>query len=45
MISTGFVANGARVYISSRDAAACEKAAAELTAQGIPTPSPRASPI
>lgn len=30
-ISRGFVANGARVYISSRDAAACEAAAAELS--------------
>ncbi|KAK8116290.1 hypothetical protein PG984_012792 [Apiospora sp. TS-2023a] len=34
MISQGFVANGAKVYISSRDAAACETAAQELTAQG-----------
>lgn len=34
MISTGFVANGAKVYISSRDAGACEKAAAELSAMG-----------
>ncbi|KAF8252589.1 NAD(P)-binding protein [Wilcoxina mikolae CBS 423.85] len=34
MISSGFVANGARVYISSRDAASCEKAATELTAKG-----------
>ncbi|TPX15773.1 uncharacterized protein E0L32_000107 [Thyridium curvatum] len=32
MISEGFVANGARVYISSRDAAACRQAAAELNA-------------
>jgi NAD(P)-dependent dehydrogenase (short-subunit alcohol dehydrogenase family) len=32
MISTAFVANGARVYISSRDAKACESAAAELNA-------------
>lgn len=30
-ISRGFVANGARVYISSRDAGACEAAAAELS--------------
>ncbi|KAK0635575.1 hypothetical protein B0T17DRAFT_612422 [Bombardia bombarda] len=30
MISEGFVRNGAKVYISSRDAAACEAAAAEL---------------
>ncbi len=30
MISEGFVANGAKVYISSRDAKACEAAAAEL---------------
>ena len=34
MISEGFVANGARVYISSRDAAACEKACQELNALG-----------
>ncbi|GKT50298.1 Rho GDP-dissociation inhibitor [Colletotrichum spaethianum] len=34
MISEGFVANGATVYVSSRDAAACEAAAAALTAQG-----------
>lgn len=34
MISGGFVANGARVYLSSRDAAACEQAAAELSARG-----------
>ncbi|KAF3761099.1 NAD(P)-binding protein [Cryphonectria parasitica EP155] len=34
MISEGFVANGAKVYISSRDGKACEKAAAELTALG-----------
>ncbi|KAK3373498.1 hypothetical protein B0T24DRAFT_265004 [Lasiosphaeria ovina] len=30
MISEGFVRNGARVYISSRDATACAQAAAEL---------------
>jgi NAD(P)-dependent dehydrogenase (short-subunit alcohol dehydrogenase family) len=34
MISRGFIANGARVYISSRDGTACERAAAELTASG-----------
>lgn len=34
MISEGFVTNGAKVYVSSRDGAACEKAAAELTALG-----------
>ena len=34
MISEGYVTNGAKVYISSRDATACEKAAAELTAIG-----------
>ncbi|KAI0134759.1 short chain dehydrogenase/reductase family [Xylariales sp. AK1849] len=34
MISTGFIANGARVYISSRDARACETAASELNALG-----------
>ncbi|KAL0634644.1 hypothetical protein Q9L58_006439 [Maublancomyces gigas] len=32
MISEGFVANGAKVYISSRDAKACEKACEELNA-------------
>jgi NAD(P)-dependent dehydrogenase (short-subunit alcohol dehydrogenase family) len=34
MISEGYVRNGARVYISSRDAKACEEAAQELTAIG-----------
>ncbi|KAK7737918.1 putative secondary metabolism biosynthetic enzyme [Cytospora paraplurivora] len=34
MISEGFVSNGARVYISSRDGKACDKAAEELTALG-----------
>ncbi|KAF2093808.1 short-chain dehydrogenase/reductase-like protein sdr [Rhizodiscina lignyota] len=34
MISEGFVANGARVYISSRDAKACEQACKELNALG-----------
>ena len=33
-IASGFVANGARVYISSRKAEACEAAAAKLTAAG-----------
>lgn len=32
MISEGFVRNGAKVYISSRDSAACDKAASELNA-------------
>ncbi|KAF8425240.1 hypothetical protein EV426DRAFT_596846 [Tirmania nivea] len=42
MISQGFVENGAKVYISSRDAKACEKACEELnkfgrgTAHAIP---------
>lgn len=35
MISEGFVTNGAKVYISSRDAKACEKAAAELNELGM----------
>jgi len=35
MISEGFVTNGAKVYISSRDAKACEKACQELNALGI----------
>ncbi|RAL08101.1 short chain dehydrogenase/reductase family [Aspergillus homomorphus CBS 101889] len=34
MISEGYVTNGATVYISSRDAKACEKAASELNALG-----------
>lgn len=34
MISEGFVQNGARVYISSRDGKACEQACKELNALG-----------
>lgn len=34
MISEGYVTNGATVYISSRDAKACEQAAQELNALG-----------
>jgi len=34
MISTAFVANGARVYISSRDSAACTATATSLTTLG-----------
>ncbi|KAB8260126.1 hypothetical protein BDV32DRAFT_123610 [Aspergillus pseudonomiae] len=34
MISEGYVANGATVYISSRDAKACDKAVNELNALG-----------
>ena len=34
MIATGFLAQGARVYISSRKAEACEATAAELAAAG-----------
>jgi NAD(P)-dependent dehydrogenase (short-subunit alcohol dehydrogenase family) len=34
MIARGFVANGARVYISSRKADVCEAIATELSAQG-----------
>ncbi|KAI9861580.1 MAG: hypothetical protein M1813_005190 [Trichoglossum hirsutum] len=34
MISEGFVQNGATVYISSRDAKACDKAVSELNALG-----------
>lgn len=34
MISQGFVENGATVYISSRDAKACEQACKELNALG-----------
>ncbi|ORX40255.1 hypothetical protein BD324DRAFT_269851 [Kockovaella imperatae] len=34
MIASGFVANGAKVYISSRDAKACEETAKRLSAVG-----------
>lgn len=34
MIARGFIAGGAKVYISARKAAACEAAAAELSASG-----------
>lgn len=34
MISEGFVANGATVYISSRDAKSCDQAVNELNALG-----------
>lgn len=34
MIAMGFLAQGARVYISSRKAAACDQTAAELSAMG-----------
>jgi NAD(P)-dependent dehydrogenase (short-subunit alcohol dehydrogenase family) len=34
MISEGFIQNGATVYISSRDAKACEQACKELNALG-----------
>jgi len=34
MISEGFVTNGAKVYISSRDAKACQQACKELNALG-----------
>jgi NAD(P)-dependent dehydrogenase (short-subunit alcohol dehydrogenase family) len=40
MITEGFVANGARVYIASRDAAACAATAAELTERGGPGSGP-----
>jgi NAD(P)-dependent dehydrogenase (short-subunit alcohol dehydrogenase family) len=36
MIAAGFIAQGAKVYISSRKADACEKTAAELTKGGNP---------
>ncbi|EAA31392.2 hypothetical protein GE21DRAFT_7833 [Neurospora crassa] len=39
MIAEGFVRNGAKVYISSRDAAACETAALELNALASKTSS------
>lgn len=38
MISEGFVTNGAKVYISSRDGKACDQAAEELTALGMHCP-------
>jgi len=38
MIAAGFLAQGARVYISSRKAAACEETAAELGENCIPIP-------
>ena len=34
MIAAGFLAQGARVYVSSRKAEACERTAAELAAAG-----------
>lgn len=34
MISEGYIQNGATVYISSRDAKACEEACKELNALG-----------
>src|SRR6266700_448494 len=34
MIAAGFIAQGARVYISSRKAAACDETAAELSRNG-----------
>jgi len=34
MISEGFVQNGATVYVSSRDAKACEQACKEMNASG-----------
>ena len=34
MIAEGFLAHGAKVYISARKAAACEQTAAELSAMG-----------
>lgn len=34
MISEGFVRNGAKVYISSRDASACERTVSELNGIG-----------
>ena len=47
MISEGFVRNGARVYISSRDGAACSSAATHLTSLGpgtaVPLPADLAS--
>jgi NAD(P)-dependent dehydrogenase (short-subunit alcohol dehydrogenase family) len=38
MIAAGFIAQGAKVYISSRKAPACEEAAAELGPNCVPLP-------
>ena len=38
MIAAGFVAQGAKVYVSSRKAEACEETAAELGPNCIPLP-------
>src|SRR6185436_18219491 len=38
MIAAGFIAQGAKVYISSRKAAACEETVAELGPNCIPLP-------
>src|SRR5215470_11424582 len=40
MIAAGFIAHGAKVYISSRKAEACEKTAAELSKNGTCIPLP-----
>jgi len=40
MIAAGFIAHGAKVYISSRKAEACEKTAAELSKLGTCIPLP-----
>ena len=40
MISQGFVSAGAKVYIASRDAKACQKTADELNALGKGTVPP-----
>jgi NAD(P)-dependent dehydrogenase (short-subunit alcohol dehydrogenase family) len=40
MIATGYVENGAKVYISSRKAAVCEEIAAKLSARGTCVPLP-----
>ncbi len=40
MIARGFVANGAKVYISSRKAEVCEELAAELSREGTCIPLP-----
>jgi NAD(P)-dependent dehydrogenase (short-subunit alcohol dehydrogenase family) len=45
MISEAFVRNGARVYIASRDAAACTSACAELNALPGITPGGSAIPL
>lgn len=47
MIAQGFVENGAKVYVSSRKAVACEETAAELSRKGecVPLPADAANAV